>query len=101
MIRRLVDQNYGENIDEPSEAHLAFWFREMRSPEYLSAITKRFPSQAAAAAVTREVVKTVMSGADEIAVFRALYEEELKERVTDKAYWAPLRAELTQLPQLA
>lgn len=97
MIRRLVDVNYFENSGKPMEDHVSFWFRESRSPEILSRLVLEYPEQAESAARQRNVVRLAASGADNLVLTMALYEEELRERAADKAYWEPLRRELESL----
>ena len=97
MIRRLVDTNYHENEDKPTEDQIAFWFHEMRTPSLIAQLATRYPKQAGAAAMHRPVVKLAISGADDAALSKAMHDEELYERAADRAYWEPLRRELEAL----
>lgn len=96
MIRRLVEAHYFQHRGKPSKAQIAFWLRELRTPELLIEIARRHAGLCGrlvrdrpllAAAVTRQ-------GDD---LERALREEEAIERERDKRYWLPLRKELETL----
>ena len=97
MIRRLVDVNFFENSGNATAERIAFWLRELRSPEILSRLVLEYPAQAEMAAARRNVVRLAAAGASEIDLNRALYEEEQQERSADKAYWEPLRHEIEAL----
>lgn len=93
MLRRLVDASYDSARDrEASEAEVAFWLSELRSPEFLREAVRRFPQ--AALASGREAVRHAISGGD---VAGALSTEQALEMAHDRAYWEPLRRELEAL----
>ena len=41
MITRLVEANYIENRDEPTEGQVDFWLRDMRTAGYLVEVVRR------------------------------------------------------------
>lgn len=90
MLRRLVEVSYDASYAAPTAMEVEFWLRELRTPELLAECASRFP--AAAAGHARRAVLAVAEGFD--AVRAALLEEETREREVDRAYWAPLKAEL-------
>lgn len=93
MIRRLVEQSF-YSTEAPSPEAVAFWLRELRSPELFVDLAARFPADAAHS--TRESVRLALT-ADLTAVEEALAREQQAERAADRAYWEPLRRELEQL----
>ncbi|GLC28309.1 hypothetical protein rosag_48220 [Roseisolibacter agri] len=121
VVRRLVDVHYRQFAGEPTPARVAFWLRELRTPEALVDCARRAPEAAgtggrghrrprapeAAAAVgpEREVVayaRRAASGGLPLAALRAaLAEEEDRERAADDAYWRPLQQELEAMRHAA
>ena len=94
MIRRLVDASYALHADTgATDAQVAFWLGELRTPEYLLDAVSRFPVEAAAS--PRLAVQAARSGGD---VAAALDAERAEQVAQDRAYWAPLRRELEALP---
>jgi len=96
MIRRLMEVNWFEFRDQANDARIAFWLRELRTPELLVECTAAFPEAAAAVAGDRNAVAAALTG-DVARIERALLDEQARERALDRAYWAPLRAELERL----
>ena len=98
MLRRLVDASYAlgrdrmSGDDRPTKEQLAFWFAELRSPEFLVELVAHFPEVAAQS--HRAVVQAVVQGHD---IDAALATEQAAVMREDKAYWAPLRRELELL----
>lgn len=96
MIRRLVEANYDLFYGEPNESRVRFWLRELRTPELLIECAARFNSEAREAVAERMAIEAALNGPeDEVA--RLMAAEEAREKELDRAYWAPLRAELEQL----
>ena len=93
MIRRLVDVNYTSYREEPTSERIAFWIRELRTPELLLEIMQAHPDAVAEARPHRPLLEL----ATEEELTRALRDEEDAERGEDAAYWRPLRAELSRL----
>lgn len=96
MLRRLVDANYFANREAPTAAHIEFWLRELRTPELLREVAQAFPLETTQLTVERNVLDALAQD-DETALIVALEAEEKCERIADRAYWQPLRAELEQL----
>jgi len=95
MIRRLLEANYWDAAAEPTPARISYWLRELRTPELLIEAVRRFP-HAAVYETGRRAVQAALSG-DPRRIEHALRDEEDTERTADRAYWAPLRAELEML----
>ncbi|MBN1675269.1 MAG: hypothetical protein JXR37_29785 [Kiritimatiellae bacterium] len=96
MIRRLVEANYHEHRDSPAREQVDFWLRECRTPGLLIEIAGQYPGQLAVIAKERPLLERARAGEHE-AVLNALEKEEKSEREADRAYWAPLVAELEQM----
>ena len=96
MIRRLVEANYEQFFAEPGEERVQFWLEELRTPELLVECAARFPEAARRAWPERPAVAAALSG-DEAEVAMGLEQEQAREMEADRAYWAPLRAELEEL----
>jgi hypothetical protein len=96
MIRRLVEANYAQHRDAPTDEQLQFWLRESRTPEMLIALASRFPDEAESAAQRRPLVGDAIA-ARRKALRQALAEEQESEREADRKYWKPLKRELEQL----
>ncbi len=94
-IRRLVDVDYADRRSEAEEAEILWWLEELRSPRYLIELAARRPSLVPRVG-TRPWLAGVSAQSLE-AIESALYEEERLERAADRAYWAPLYAELERL----
>jgi hypothetical protein len=107
MIRRLVETNYFENRDDPTDAQVAFWLRELRTPDLLIECVRRFPQ--AVEACPRPAVVALRGASDSgrgepdpdaraVSIAEAAIEEEERaERQRDREYWQPLRRELEQM----
>lgn len=95
MVERLVESDYFEHADKPSEAQRQFWLREGRSAEFLMELAAEYPEQAAAMATQRPAMAAALTGNME-ATERALFEEVQAERNADREYWDPLKKELEE-----
>ncbi|HMD49762.1 MAG TPA: hypothetical protein VKG79_11715, partial [Bryobacteraceae bacterium] len=93
MIRRLVEQSYFSAGSEPRKELVEFWLRELRTPELLMEVCKRFPG---VPGVTRPAVAASLAG-DFQEVAKRLDDEERVERRLDQEYWLPLKRELEEL----
>jgi len=94
MIRRLVEASYFGNRDSPTPELVAFWMEQLRTPELLIEVAGQQPDSARRS--ERPAVRAALMG-DLAAIDQALVEEQAKVREQDRAYWAPLRAELERL----
>ena len=84
VIDALVEAHYRALGGEPTPERVAFWLAESRTPERLIVLAQRFPDEARAQSSRRPLLSLAFSGASEA---RA-------EQAKDRAYWAPLKAEL-------
>lgn len=96
MIRRLIEANYTANREDPSPEQIAFWLSECRTPSLLIEIASRYPDQVSGIIQKRPLLKFAMAR-DENELETALAQDEAHECEMDRAYWAPLKAELEQL----
>jgi hypothetical protein len=94
MIVRLVEADYQARTTRPPRAKVEFWLREARTAELLAELCRRYPKAAKQLAMERPAVKEALLGKSD-RVEAALQAEESAERAADKAYWAPLRVELS------
>jgi len=98
MVRRLVDVNYLAHREEPTPERIAFWLRELRTPELLVEAAQAHPVQLANACLDRPLLQLVtpahLDGGD---LARALRAEEEAVRREDEAYWRPLKETLRRL----
>lgn len=93
MIRRLVEASYARDASSPNAERIAFWLRELRTPEILLSCALSFPEEAREVAPTRPATAAALQRSQR-AVEAALLEEEARERALDREYWRPLRTEL-------
>jgi len=93
IIELLVAIHYRENAAAPRPEWVEFWLHEARSPELLAELAQRFPTEARVQASRRPLLSLAFSGASE-ALREALDAEVRAEQAKDRAYWAPLKAEL-------
>lgn len=96
MIRRLVEAHYAEHRASPSPAQVDFWLREARTPQLLVETATRYPDRLAPILRQRPLLEHART-ADIVRLSDALDEEQKRECEADRAYWAPLIAELEQL----
>lgn len=89
MIQRLVERHYTENHLSASDQMVMFWLRELRTPELLREVITKYPGLATAASATRPALNEPLE--------QSLRTEEDLERMSDREYWKPLRAELEQM----
>ncbi len=110
MIRRLVDVHYTTYRDAPTADRIAFWLRELRTPEFLveaarlrggTGGTARAGTLEAAARQRPLLTSATRDGLESGALARALRAEEDAERNADAEYWRPLREKLSRLRQEA
>ena len=99
MVKHLVGGDYlrCQAAAEPSQ--VKFWLQELRTPEYLIALVRRYPAQARKMMKNRPLLRYAIK-ADVIRLEPLLKKEEERERTTDQAYWKPLRKELEELRRI-
>lgn len=93
VIDALVEGHYRALGGEPTRERMAFWLGESRTPERLIGLAQRFPDEARAQFSRRPLLGLAASGESE-ALRAALDAEARAEQAKDRAYWAPLKAEL-------
>lgn len=93
VIGALVEGHYKAYAQDPTPKRIAFWLRESRTPERLIALAGRFPDQTGAQTPGRPLLRLAVSGGLE-PLREALDAEVRAEQAKDRAYWAPLKAEL-------
>jgi hypothetical protein len=96
MIRRLLEAHYFEYQSHPTWSQTAFWFRELRTPELLHEIARRYPRACRRIAASRPLLFHALSG-NLKKLAQKLSEEMAEEREKDRLYWLPLRKELDTL----
>lgn len=96
MIRRLVEAHYFENQSKPAPAQIRFWFQELRTPELLLELARRYPAICRRLVRQRPLLVHAQSG-KMTGLEQALLAEETAERQLDKVYWLPLKQELEKL----
>jgi hypothetical protein len=98
MIRRLVDINYLDHREQPTAERVAFWLRELRTPELLIEAARAHLEEVARARRDRPVLDlATREHLDDGSLARALRTEEEALRSEDEAYWRPLRETLSRL----
>jgi len=96
MIRRLVEADYFKYRGRPMPQQLQLWFLELRTPELLIELASKHPAVCRRLAKRRPLLKFAASN-NSSGLIDALSEEEEAERLADRNYWSPLKAELEQL----
>ncbi len=96
MIRRLIEADYFNRRENPTQPQLRFWLRELRTPELLLELAAKHLAICRKLGETRPLLKLAVAG-DETGLRAALAQEENAEREADRIYWKPLRTELEQL----
>lgn len=96
MLRRLVEAHYFEHRKAANPKQVAFWLRELRTPELLTEVAERWPRPRARERRYRPLL-ALADGGREAELVGALSEEEWAERRADALYWKPLKAELERL----
>jgi hypothetical protein len=93
MVRRLVEIDYERHKANATEDRVRFWLRESRTPAHLLELAAVAPNAVEATLPHRPLLKWARNDAVRM-LEQALVAEQELERERDRAYWAPLRAEL-------
>jgi hypothetical protein len=93
IIDALVEAHYRALGGEPTPERVAFWLGESRTPERLIDLAQRFPNEALSQISRRPLLQLAVAGASD-ALRVSLDAEARAEQAKDRAYWAPLKAEL-------
>jgi hypothetical protein len=96
MIGQLVDADMVAHREAPMAERVRFWLREAREADQLILLAASFPDSAAEAAPARPLLQLAIA-ADQAALELALAREQIQGKAEDRAYWAPLVAELEQM----
>ncbi|MEW6741320.1 MAG: hypothetical protein AB1486_01060 [Planctomycetota bacterium] len=96
MLQRLLEAHYFQHSRGPTLAQVRFWLRELRTPELLIEVARRYPDACRRLTAKRPLLAHAALG-DTAPLERALMEEEIAERERDRLYWVPLRKELEKL----
>lgn len=93
VIEALGAIHYRENSTQPRADWIDFWLAEIRTPELLAELIRRFPDEAAAVRKRRPLLAL----ADDLDALRTALDAEMRaEQAKDRAYWEPLRRELEE-----
>jgi len=93
MIDALMEGHYRVFSNQATPERIQFWLNESRTPERLTGLVQRFPPEARAYSERRPLLQFALSG-DRERLREALDAEVRAEQAKDRAYWAPLKAEL-------
>jgi hypothetical protein len=93
VIDALVEAHYRVLGGEPTPERVSFWLAESRTPERLIGLAKRFSSEARNKSNDRPLLHFAISSESEV-LREALDAEVRADQAKDRAYWAPLKAEL-------
>ncbi len=96
MIRRLVEANYFAHRRNPNRAQVEFWLMELRTPELIEEVAKRFPRVCRRLVSSRPLLARALS-ADPAELAKELEKESAAERDKDRRYWLPLHKQLEAL----
>ncbi len=96
MLRRLVESHFFGNRQNPLPAQIAFWLRESRTASMLLDLARHARSVVTALLEERPLLSLALEEND-AGLATALMEEEQAIREVDRAYWAPLKAELERM----
>lgn len=93
VIELLLAIHYRENHAAPRPDWISFWLLQARTPELLEELVRRFPDATQGLVERRPLLRLAMEGA--LDPLRAAIDAETRaEQAKDRAYWAPLKAEL-------
>lgn len=96
MLQRLVEANWFQNRDDPTERRIDFWLKECRTPELLIELVSQFNKQATDLGPHRPVLRFATEK-NLPALEQELDQERHRAIEADKAYWAPLKRKLEAL----
>lgn len=93
VIAALVEGHHQAFASDPTPGRITFWLTESRTPERLVALARRFPDATQGLVERRPLLRLATEGA--LDPLRAAIDAETRaEQARDRAYWAPLKAEL-------
>ncbi len=93
IIELLGAIHYRENGDQPHADWIDFWLKEIRTPELLVELVRRFPEETRALLRPRPLLALALSR--DLDALRAALDAEVRAvQEKDRIYWAPLKREL-------
>ena len=93
MLERLIEAHWFQHRKQATPQRIDFWLRECRTPEILTELAERFPSETHAFIPYRPLLQKALEQHSQ-SLELELEKERLQEVAKDKAYWEPLRKEL-------
>lgn len=99
-VGQLVDADMVRYQQAATPDHVSFWLHEARDADQLLLLAATLPEPAATAVATRPLIAKAIEG-DREALELELAQEQIRGKAADRAYWAPLRAELEALRRQA
>jgi hypothetical protein len=93
VIDALVEGHHRVWQTQPTADRVAFWLKESRTVERLIDLAARFPAETDALTKSRPLLRLAIVGQMD-RLREALDAEVRAEQARDRAYWAPLKAEL-------
>ncbi len=95
-VGQLVDADMVRHRRTATPDHGSFWLQEARDADQLLLLAASFPEAAATAVATRPPLAKAIAG-DREGLELELAQEQIRGKAADRAYWAPLLAELEQM----
>jgi len=95
MIRRLIEADIFQNVENARRDQIVFWLKECRTPELLVLLARKFPEECKEGLKQRPLIRCLIEGKPGDLEPR-LKEEQTREIEADREYWRPLRNELEQ-----
>jgi hypothetical protein len=92
----LVEAHYFQNRARPNPAQIRFWLQELRTPEILFELVRRYAPISRHLVLVRPLLAYAVTGETK-KLEQGLLAEESAEREQDRQYWLPLKAELEKL----
>ena len=90
MIRRLIETDMSQGLENADEQRISFWLRECRTPDLLAQLAQLYPDMCKEMTTARPLLKHA-TDLDHSEIESALLNEEMIEKKLDREYWLPLR----------
>lgn len=95
-IGQLVEADMVRHQQTATSDRVRFWLQEAREADQLLPLAATFPEEAATLVAMRPVLTKAIEG-DREGLELELAQEQIRGKAADRAYWAPLLAELEQM----
>lgn len=95
-IGQLVEADMVRHRRTATPEQVLFWLQEARQADQLVLLAATYPEAATTALATRPLLTTAIKG-DREALELELAQEQIRGKAADRAYWAPLLAELEEM----